>query len=144
MMWFWNFVQKYYIYFSVALVQANLCQKHLCSDQLLDKRLFNDLPVQYIKTTSSEHVVFINCSECQNKKQSSELVVFMYWTGKSMNNLLSYSELVDPRISASDKDLPVNISFYVSYFLEWQITISVLNIWRDFWPNLMVFIFLTF
>ena len=61
-----------------------------------------------------------------------------------MNNLLSYSELVDPRISASDKDLPVNISFYVSYFLEWQITISVLNIWRDFWPNLMVFIFLTF
>ena len=37
----------------------------------------------------------------------SELVVFMYWNGKSMNNRLSYSGLVDPRISASDKDLPV-------------------------------------
>ena len=37
----------------------------------------------------------------------SELVVFMYWTGKSMNNLLSYWGLVDVRINASDKDLPV-------------------------------------
>ena len=37
----------------------------------------------------------------------SELVVFMYWTGKSINNLLSYWGLVDQRISASDKDLPV-------------------------------------
>ena len=37
----------------------------------------------------------------------SELVVFMYWTGKSMNNLLSYCGLVDVRINASDKDLPV-------------------------------------
>ena len=32
-----------------------------------DKRLFIDLSVQYMKTTSSEHVVYINCSECQNK-----------------------------------------------------------------------------
>ena len=27
-----------------------------------DKRLFIDLPVEYIKTTSSEHVVHINCA----------------------------------------------------------------------------------
>ena len=33
-----------------------------------DKILFIDLPVQYMKTTSSEHV-YINCSECQNKNQ---------------------------------------------------------------------------
>ena len=33
-----------------------------------DKRLFIDLPVLYMKTTSSEHVVYISCSECQNKK----------------------------------------------------------------------------
>ena len=53
----------------------------------------------------------INCSECtnENKKQfvyttCSELVV----TGKSMNNLLSYCGLVDPRIIASIKDLPVH------------------------------------
>ena len=55
-----------------------------------------------------------NCSECQNKNKKqlmyitySELVVFMYWTGKSMNNLLSYRGLVDARISPSEKDLPV-------------------------------------
>ena len=67
-----------------------------------------------MKTTSSEHVVYINCSECQNKNKKqfvyttcSELVVFMYWTGKSMNNILSYCGLVDVRINASDKDLPV-------------------------------------
>ena len=66
-----------------------------------------------MKTTSSEHVVYINCSECKNKNQfvyttCSELVVFMYRTGKSMNNLLPYCGLVDPRMSASDKDLPVS------------------------------------
>ena len=67
-----------------------------------------------MKTTSSEHVVYINCSECQNKNEkqfvyttSSELVVFMYWNGISMNNLLSYCGLVDARIRASNKDLPV-------------------------------------
>ena len=31
----------------------------------------------------------------------------MYWTGNSMNNLLSYCRLVDARISVSEKDLPV-------------------------------------
>ena len=34
-----------------------------------DKRLFIDLPVQYMKTTSSELVVYINCFECQNKNK---------------------------------------------------------------------------
>ena len=57
------------------------------SNPQYDKKLFIDLPVQYMKTTSSEHVVYINCSECQNKKQfvcttcspsCSELVLFMY------------------------------------------------------------------
>ena len=40
-----------------------------------DKRLFIDLPVQYMKTISSEHIVHLNC--------------------------------FDVRISASEKDLPV-------------------------------------
>ena len=75
--------------------------------------------------TSSENVLYINCFECQNKNQfvyisCSELAVFMYWPGKSMNNLLSYCGLVDPRISASGKDLPVqtdakNYSFLSSH-----------------------------
>ena len=42
------------------------------------------------------------------KQTWSELVIFMYWTRDSMNNLLSYCGLVDAKISASEKDLPVN------------------------------------
>ena len=34
-----------------------------------DKKRVLDLPAQYMKTTSSEHVVYINCSECQNKNK---------------------------------------------------------------------------
>ena len=59
-----------------------------------DDRLFIELQVLYMKTTSSEHVVYINCFECQNKNKKqfmytacSELVVFMYRIGKWMNNL---------------------------------------------------------
>ena len=76
--------------------------------------------------------MYINCSERKNKKQfvyttCSELVVFMYWTGKLMNNLLSYCGLVDPRISASHKDLPVKTRFFSTF--EWC---SVWDI-GDFW-----------
>jgi hypothetical protein len=66
-----------------------------------DKRLFIDLPVQYMKTTSLEHKENMLCSKivlnvktktknnlcAQHVLPCSELVVFMYWTGKSMNNL---------------------------------------------------------
>ena len=55
-------------------------------------------------------------SKQKQKKQfmytCSELVVFMYWTGKSMNSLLSYCGLIDARISASEKDLPVINNFF--------------------------------
>ena len=76
-----------------------------------DERLFINLQVQHMKTISSEHAVYIICflhSKQFMYTTCSELVVFMYWTGKSMNNLLSYCGLVDPRISASDKDLPLH------------------------------------
>ena len=96
-----------------------------------DKRLFIDLPVQYMKTTSSEHVVYINCSECQNKNKKqfvyttcSELGIFMYWTCNSMNNLLSYCGLNAARISASEKDLPVSSSGRV-HFRSWYFHSSV-------------------
>ena len=36
-----------------------------------------------------------------------ELGIFMYWTCNSMNNLLPYCELVNAKIRASDKNLPV-------------------------------------
>ena len=61
-----------------ALILASSNPQH-------EKRLFIDLPVQYMKTTSSEHGLYINCFECQNKNKKqfmyttcSGLVVFMY------------------------------------------------------------------
>ena len=61
--------------FSEALILASTNPKY-------DERLFIELRVQYIRIANSEHVVYINCSECQNKKNvyttCSELVVFMY------------------------------------------------------------------
>ena len=43
--------------FSEALILASTNPQY-------DKRLFVDLPVQYMKTTSSEHVVYMNCFLC--------------------------------------------------------------------------------
>ena len=88
-----------------------------------------------MKIASSEHVVYINCSGCQNKKQfvyttCSELAIFMFWTRNSMNNLLLYCWLVDAKISASDQDLPVqalsNLIFCASYW-SFKNIISVQN-----------------
>ena len=106
-----------------------------------DKRLFIELHASTVHEncklrTSREHVVYINSSECQNKNKKtiylhnmfswcSELVVFMYWTGNSMNNLLSYCGLVDARISGSEKDLPV------CWFL--CLVHVVVKIWYQFW-----------
>ena len=58
-----------------------------------DEILFIELPVQYMKTTSAEHGQNMLCVCC--------------FHSNSMNNLLSYCRLVDARISASEKDLPV-------------------------------------
>ena len=75
------------------------------------------LRVQYKKTTSSIHAahkllfVFVLTFRiiCVHNMfwQCSELKIFMYWTGNSMDNLLSYCGLVDARINTSEKDLPV-------------------------------------
>ena len=51
----------------------------------------------------------------------SELVVFMSWTGKSMNNLLSYCGLVDARIIASEKDLPVHNTHVFGYMPQSEV-----------------------
>ena len=57
-----------------------------------------------------------------------ELGIFVYSTGNSINNLLSYCGLVDARISTSEKDLPVlfqctfgsenNVKFILEWFLK--------------------------
>ena len=78
--------------FSEALILAS-------TNPQCDKRLFIELPAQHIKITITEIG--------QNMARTcSALVVFMYLTGKSMNNRLPYRGLVDARISASEKDLP--------------------------------------
>ena len=43
------------------------------NNPIYDKRLFIDLPVQYMKTASSEHAVYTNCSECQKQQQRNNL-----------------------------------------------------------------------
>ena len=48
--------------FSEALILASTNLQY-------DKRLFIELRVQYIKITSSEYVVYKNCSECQNNNK---------------------------------------------------------------------------
>ena len=63
--------------FSEALILAS-------NNSQYDKRLFIELRVQYMKIASSEHVVYTNC--------------FCF---DIQNNL------VNARISASEKDLPV-------------------------------------
>ena len=59
--------------------------------------------------TCSEHVVYIN------KKQfvyttCSEHVLSLQFSCNSMNTLLSYCGLVDTKIRASEKDLPVEMT----------------------------------
>ena len=83
-----------------------------------DYILFIDLQLQ--KNKNSEHGVYINCFECQNKNKKkflyttcSELVFFWVRSSKSMNNLLSYFGLTDARMSPSEKDLPVQDAFNI-------------------------------
>ena len=98
-------------------LQVNLCQMHLFLHQL-NHNMTEDCSLNYEFSTWKLQTQKLLCtqivflflfwhSEQFMYKTCSELVVFMYWTGKSMNNLLSYCGLVDARIRASNKDLPV-------------------------------------
>ena len=71
--------------FSEALILASTNPQY-------HKRLFIELPVQHMKTTSAEHGknMFCDCSF-------------------HVLNLLSYCGLIDAKIRASDKDLPVQL-----------------------------------
>ena len=59
--------------FSEALILSSI-ELH---NPLYDKRLFMELKVQYMKISSSKHVVYIDCSECQNRK--TIYVHNMFW-----------------------------------------------------------------
>jgi len=111
----WQTVKNTSKPFSEALILASTNPQY-------DKRLSIESPVQYMKTTSSEHEENMLCLQLfffvfvltfrtiyvhNVFSWSSENVVFMNWTGNSMNSLSSYCGLVDARIKPSDKDLPV-------------------------------------
>ena len=72
----------------------------------------------YKFTTCCVHqIVFCFCFDIQNNFMytiCTELVVFLYWTCNSTNYQSSHFGLIDVRISASDKDLPVHISFVMA------------------------------
>ena len=51
-------------------------------------------------------IVFF-CFDIQNNI-CTQLVLYLYSSGNSMNNLLSYFGLTDSRMRASDTDLPVS------------------------------------
>ena len=86
-----------------------------------DDRLFIELQLQYMKIPSSEHGENMLCTEIVGDIQNNlctkpvllrfELRIFMYWSCNSMNNLSSYCGLVDAKIRASEKDLPVPVRF---------------------------------
>ena len=64
----------------------------------------------------------------------SVLGIFMYWTWNSINNLSTYCGLVDAKIRASDKDLPVQKQFLESCW-------SFLKSWKIFVPFVRLFQF---
>ena len=99
-----------------AILQVNLCQKLIFLHQLTHN-MTTDCLWNYRFSSWKLQV--------QNMRRTCScpcfaLVIFMSWTGNSMNNLLSYCGLVDARIIASEKDLPVLDEFNCS---------------RDFWSQ---------
>ena len=65
------------------------------------------------KNTSSEHVVYKYCFECQNKNNfCTQHVMNLNVLRNSKNNLLSYCGLTDSRIRAPEKDLPVHPTIF--------------------------------
>ena len=79
-----------------------------------------------MKIASVERVMYPNCilffwhSEQFMYTKCTELAILMQWTCNSMNNLLSYCGFVDPRISASEKDLPVHSELQPENESEYQ------------------------
>ena len=111
-----------------------------------DKGVFIELWVQYMKIPSSEHVVYIYCSKCQNKNiKKPSCVHKMFWEWNfhvlnsyySMNDLLSYCGLVDARISASDKKLPViHICIYPKRNMYFFSKYQNISLWHStLWQN---------
>ena len=91
------------------------------TNQQYDDKFFIELQIQYMKIPSSEHGENMLCTKIvlnvrnnfctQHNLPRFELGIFMYC---SMNNLSSYCWLVDAKIRASGKDLPVKELNYIN------------------------------
>ena len=84
------------LFISCLLLQVNLCQKLLILQNMGRTCCVHKL--FWMSKSISVHNMFSPCSELGN---------FTYWTCNSMNNMSSYCGIVDAKIRASDKDLPV-------------------------------------
>ena len=85
-------------------LQVNLCQKLLFLQNMGRTCCIHKL--FWMSKSFSVHNMFSPCSE---------LGIFTYCTCNSMNNMSSYCGLVDAKIRASDKDLPLSLcSFCLS------------------------------
>ena len=85
--------------FSEALIHASVNPQY-------DKRLFIEFPEKYKFTTCCVQKLFF-CFHIQNNI-CTQHVVNLYFSGNSMNNLLSCCGLTDARMRGSEKDLPVD------------------------------------
>ena len=77
-------------------LQVNLCQKFFFLQNRGENMLCIKIVLNVRNNFCTQHVL-----------PRFELGIFMYLTCNSMNNLSSYCWLVDSKIRASDKDLPV-------------------------------------
>ena len=102
---FWSFIGPGNIWISKTAPSKMILSQ--CGIQV---NLFQKL------ATSGEHVVYQNCSECQNKTTICSAGILSLQFSWTMNNLLSYCGLVDAKIRASaDKDLPVSVLFFFKF-----------------------------
>ena len=72
-----------------------------------DERLFIEFPTKYKFRTCCVQILFWMSKQKQKNNLCTQLVLKLYFSGNSTNNLLSYWGLTDARMRASEKDLPV-------------------------------------
>ena len=88
---------------SEALFFAEHGENMLCTETVLNIK--NNFCTQHTNN------MFSPCSQLG-------ILIFMYWACNSMNNLLSYCGLVDAKIRASFKNLPVMLHYQAIYNLQ--------------------------
>ena len=110
----------------VFTLQVNLCQKLFFLQNIGRTCCVQKFVLNVRNNFCTQHIL-----------PRFELGIFMYWTCNSMNNLFSYRWLIDAKITASDKDLPVQFTILLcscSTWFEWKISwnrnvISKLRTW---------------